>query len=252
VRIPPVRGVGQRSSPASAAGFAWLGERVVFEDDRILLVDKPAGLAVHGGSGIDIGCIEALRLLRPEDRALELVHRLDRDTSGCLLIAKRRSALRLLHEILRNQRMRKFYIALVAGSWPKKLRRVDWSLAKQQRGGEAHVKIDDAGKPSVTHFEPLTRFGNFATLVGVTLETGRTHQIRVHAAAAGHPLAGDTRYGSERFNTELAHRGLERMFLHAASLSFTWPDSESVFGVCIPLPRELQRVLTKLAIKRQG
>jgi len=246
VRIPPVRQADKRSAQISGSGFDWLSDRIVFEDERVLLIDKPAGLAVHGGSGIDIGLIEVLRTVRPQERSLELVHRLDRETSGCLLVARRRSALRVVHELIRNRGLHKYYLALVAGSWPKGLRRVDWSLARQQRGAQARVKIDEEGKPSVTWFEPLARFGQFATLLGVTLETGRTHQIRVHAAAAGHPLGGDLRYGSERFNAELANRGLRRMFLHAASLSFTWPDDGTPFGVSVPLPSDLQRVLGKL------
>jgi 23S rRNA pseudouridine955/2504/2580 synthase len=246
VRIPPVRQAQRGTAVTSGTGFGWLRERIVFEDDRVLLIDKPAGLAVHGGSGVDIGLIEALRASLPAERALELVHRLDRETSGCLLVAKRRSALRTLHGLVRDRGMHKYYLALVAGSWPASLHRVDRALARQQRGAQARVRIDDAGKESLTWFEPVARFGNFATLLGATLETGRTHQIRVHAAAAGHPLGGDPRYGSQRFNKELANRGLERMFLHAASLSFVWPDDGAVFGVCVPLPQELRRVLGKL------
>jgi 23S rRNA pseudouridine955/2504/2580 synthase len=246
IRIPPVR-QAVRAAPGGAKGdFDWLEQRIVYEDDRVLLLDKPAGMAVHGGSGIRIGCIEALRILRPAAQSLELVHRLDRETSGCLLVAKRRSALRCLHSLLRDHGMRKYYLTLAAGSWPRRLRRVDHALTKQRLGAQARVKVDADGKHSVSNFEPLVRFGQFATLLGVTIETGRTHQIRVHAAAAGHPLAGDQQYGSERFNKELANRGLTRMFLHAASLSFCWPDSERLFGVCVPLPQDLTRLLGKL------
>jgi 23S rRNA pseudouridine955/2504/2580 synthase len=253
IRIPPVR-VHERAPVRSSAGdFDWLEQRIVFEDDSLLLLDKPAGLAVHGGSGISIGCIEALRILRPEVRALELVHRLDRETSGCLLVAKRRSTLRTLHALLRSHGIRKYYLTLASGSWPRRLTRVDHSLTKHRRGAQARVKVADDGRHSVTYFEPLVRFGQFATLLGVTLETGRTHQIRVHAAAAGHPLAGDAQYGSARFNEQLAQRGLTRMFLHAASVSFTWPDTEDdVFGVCVPMPDDLQRMLAKLRRMRQA
>lgn len=268
IRIPPVR-QAQRSQPHVAhADFGWLERRIVYEDDRILLVDKPAGLAVHGGSGIRLGCIEALRQLRPQVRSLELVHRLDRETSGCLLVAKRRSALRQLHALLREHGMRKYYLTLVCGSWPQRLRRVDHALSRQRRGAQARVKVDADGKQSVSHFEPLMRFGRFATLLGVSIETGRTHQIRVHAAAAGHPVAGDPQYGSARFNAELERLGLTRMFLHAASVSFSWPASEAeaesalasplqassprVFGVSVPLPDELRALLSRLARQYPG
>ena len=247
VRIPPIREAVRAPHEAAGTDFAWLEQRIVFEDARLLLLDKPAGLAVHGGSGVSVGCIEALRALRPHERALELVHRLDRETSGCLLVAKRRSALRMLHELLRENAMYKYYLALAAGSWPRRLQRVDQALSKHNTGAQARVRVDAAGKDSVTCFEPLARYGNFATLLGVRLETGRTHQIRVHAAAAGHPLAGDARYGSQRFNSELERLGLQRMFLHAASLGFRWPQSDEYFGISVPLPAELARVQHKLA-----
>lgn len=250
VRVPPVRRAAERAPVGERSDLQWLEERVIFEDDSLLLLDKPAGLAVHGGSGVSFGCIEALRVLRPQARYLELVHRLDRETSGCLLIAKRRSALRRLHTLLREQGMRKYYLALAAGSWPARVKRVDHPLSKDRRGGQARVRVSEDGKRSVTCFEPLQRFGRFATLLGVTLETGRTHQIRVHAAAAGHPLGGDPQYGSARFNAELAQRGLRRMFLHAASVSFVWPDDEQVFGVSVPLPEDLARLLNKLRFVR--
>ena len=247
IRIPPVRQAAGVTPRHDASDFGWLAERIVWENERLLVLDKPAGLAVHGGSGISAGCIEMLRVLRPQERGLELVHRLDRETSGCLLVAKRRSMLRSLHEMLRERGMNKFYLALAAGSWPKRLGRVDHGLSRQRSGAAVRVKVDEAGKHSVTHFRVLTRFGNFATLVGAQIETGRTHQIRVHAAAAGHPLAGDERYGSQRFTEALAGIGLKRMFLHAATVSFEWPQSGDPFGVSVPLPEELQRVLRKLA-----
>ena len=246
VRIPPVRVAESNPVAGKHADFDWLEQRIIYEDDRLLLVDKPSGLAVHGGSGINAGCIEILRVLRPEARSLELVHRIDRETSGCLLVAKRRSMLRSMHELLRTGSVNKYYLALAAGSWPRSLRRVDHALTKDRRGAQARVRVDEEGKRSVTYFEPLSRFGQFATLLGVTLGTGRTHQIRVHAAAAGHPLAGDPQYGSQRFNAELERLGLKRMFLHAASLSFERPDNEQPFGISVPLPEELARVLRKL------
>ena len=249
VRIPPVARNVTEAAHAKTGNFAWLEDRIVYEDERILLVDKPSGLAVHGGSGINVGCIEALRSIRPEQKALELIHRIDRDTSGCLLIAKRRSALRALHGVFRENALDKYYFALVAGAWPRKLRCVDLALATRRIGGEARVRVDAAGKSAKSHFHPVRRFGNFATLVGIKIETGRTHQIRVHAAAAGHPVAGDSRYGSESFNAALQEFGLQRMFLHATSLSFCWPASEQLFGISVPLPAELQAAVRRLAAK---
>jgi 23S rRNA pseudouridine955/2504/2580 synthase len=252
VRIPPVRLADRDPAAAEHADLDWLEQCIVYEDDRLLLLNKPSGLAVHGGSGINAGAIEMLRVLRPEARSLELIHRIDRETSGCLLVAKRRSMLRSMHELLRTGGVQKYYLALAAGSWPRRLRRVDHALTKDRRGGQARVRVDEEGKRSVTHFEPLVRFGQFATLLGVSLETGRTHQIRVHAAAAGHPLAGDPQYGSDRFNAELERLGLKRMFLHAASLCFERPDNEATFGLSVPLPAELQRLLSKLRKQYPG
>lgn len=246
VRIPPVKRVVRDAVNLRPEQLEWLEEKIIYEDDRILVVDKPSGLAVHGGSGIQAGCIESLRVLRPMLKSLELGHRLDRETSGCLIVAKKRSALRQLHEMLRAHQVKKFYFAVVSGAWAEKHRRVDKALTTRRTGGEARVHIDDNGKRAVSHFKVLKRFDHRATLVGVRIETGRTHQIRVHAAAMGNPIAGDTRYGSEAFNAETAQLGLRRMFLHSASISFNWAETESVFGISAPLPPELQRVLNKL------
>lgn len=247
VRIPPVARAEERARHARPDAFAWLEARIVYEDRRILVLDKPAGLAVHGGSGVELGCIEMLRALRPREPGLELAHRLDRDTSGALLIAKRRSALRELHGLLRANQIEKHYLALVIGAWPRKRKRIVAPLrASKRAGGEARVRVADDGKEAATGFESLARFGRAATLVTVKLETGRTHQIRVHAAHAGHPIAGDTRYGDARANETLAALGLKRMFLHAASLGFVWPQTGEPFGLCIPLPAELRAVLASL------
>jgi 23S rRNA pseudouridine955/2504/2580 synthase len=246
VRIPPVTQPGASVPPRPSGSLAWLEARIVFENERLIVVDKPAGLAVHGGSGIQLGCIEALRQLRPAVKALELVHRLDRETSGCLLVAKRRSALRTLHGLMREQAVSKRYFALVQGSWPRRLRTIDLPLTTVHVGAEARVRVDAAGKQARSHFQPVRRFGKFATLVAVTIETGRTHQIRVHAAHSGCPVAGDERYGSSDFSAQLAALGLHRMFLHASEVSFTWPESQEPFGVCVPLPAELEAVLVAL------
>jgi 23S rRNA pseudouridine955/2504/2580 synthase len=249
VRIPPV---GQRpaASPVATPGdLGWLARRVIFEDSRLLVVDKPAGLAVHGGSSVSLGLIEALRLLRPDAKDLELAHRLDRGTSGCLLLAKRRSTLRTLHELLREGLVEKRYLALVQGRWPEGAAAIDAPLVTRRVGGEARVKVDATGKEARSVFRLLDRFGTTASLLEVEIATGRTHQIRVHAAHRGHPVAGDERYGDRDFNAYLESFGLTRMFLHAHAVSFEWPDTGERFDASAPLPEELKSVLTALAVK---
>jgi 23S rRNA pseudouridine955/2504/2580 synthase len=250
VRVPPV-GTRPAASPvATPDRLDWLGNRIIYEDARLLVIDKPAGLAVHGGSSISLGCIEALRLLRPTSKDLELAHRLDRGTSGCLLLAKRRSTLRVLHELLREGQIDKRYLTLVKGKWAEGNHEIDAPLVTRRVGGEARVKVDPAGKEARSSFRALDRFGQTATLLEVSIETGRTHQIRVHAAHAGHPVAGDERYGDKDYNEYLQSFGLRRMFLHAHSLSFDWPDSGEPFSASAPLPDELKAVLTALEVKR--
>jgi 23S rRNA pseudouridine955/2504/2580 synthase len=249
VRVPPV---GTRPAAAPVATpdrLDWLGERIIYEDARILVIDKPAGLAVHGGSSISLGCIEALRLLRPTSKDLELAHRLDRGTSGCLLLAKRRSTLRVLHELLREGQVDKRYLTLVKGRWADGNNQIDAPLVTRRVGGEARVKVDPSGKEARSTFRPLDHFGKTATLLEVSIDTGRTHQIRVHAAHAGNPVAGDERYGDKDYNDYLQSFGLKRMFLHAHSLSFDWPDSGEPFSASAPLPDELKAVLTALEVK---
>jgi 23S rRNA pseudouridine955/2504/2580 synthase len=177
---------------------------------------------------------------------LELVHRLDRETSGCMLVAKRRSALRALHALLRDGAVDKRYLALVRGRWPAGTTPVDVALRIDRREGEARVKVDPSGKAALSTFRLVESFGALASLVEVELATGRTHQIRVHAAHAGHPLAGDRRYGDDAFDALLAGFGLQRMFLHAHSIGFCWPEPAEEFSVSVPLPAELANVLTKL------
>ena len=250
VRVPPV-GVRPAAMPvATPDRLDWLGERIIYEDSRLLVIDKPAGLAVHGGSSISLGVIEALRLLRPTSKDLELAHRLDRGTSGCLLLAKRRSTLRVLHELLREGQVDKRYLTLVKGAWTEANNEMDAPLVTRRVGGEARVKVDPSGKEARSTFRPLDRFGKTATLLEVSIDTGRTHQIRVHAAHAGHPVAGDERYGDKDYNDYLQSLGLRRMFLHAHSLSFDWPDSGEPFNVSAPLPDDLKAVLTALEVKR--
>jgi 23S rRNA pseudouridine955/2504/2580 synthase len=249
VRVPPVAVKPAAAPVATPENLDWLAERIIHEDSRILVVDKPAGLAVHGGSSISLGVIEGLRLLRPTAKDLELAHRLDRGTSGCLVLAKRRSALRVLHELLREGGVDKRYMALVKGRWPEDATTIDAPLVTRRVGGEARVKVDPSGKEAQSSFRLLERFGKTASLLEVSIATGRTHQIRVHAAHAGHPVAGDERYGDDDFNAYLKTFGLRRMFLHAHSLSFTWPESGEEFNASVPLPDELKSVLNALEVK---
>lgn len=247
VRIPPVRVSEEKAVAGPGVKLQRLLEQsIVYEDDLLMVVNKPAGLAVHGGSGISLGLIESLRAMRPDQRFLELVHRLDRDTSGCILLAKKRSALRWLQEEMRTRRIDKIYTALVKGHWPKDRKRIDAPLRKNElKSGERIVKVSQDGKPSVSNFSILQKFDR-ATLVRVKLETGRTHQIRVHSQFAGHPLAGDDKYGDTEFNQYVKSVGLSRMFLHASALGFRLPESEKRLEVEAPLPAELEEPLQNL------
>jgi 23S rRNA pseudouridine955/2504/2580 synthase len=219
---------------------------VVYEDRDLLVVDKPAGVAVHGGSGLSHGVIEALRAAKPELTELELVHRLDRETSGCLLVAKRRAALRELHALFREREMDKCYLALVVGRWQLGTKLMDAPLrTNQKQGGERMVRVHPQGQTAQSTFKPLRYFGKRATLMEVRIGTGRTHQIRVHAAFAKHPVAGDEKYGDQQANTALKEFGLKRMFLHAHSLAFQRADGTS-FAVTTPLSADLQGVLDRL------
>ncbi|HEY5667502.1 MAG TPA: RluA family pseudouridine synthase [Gammaproteobacteria bacterium] len=252
VRVPPVRRRAPAAAPGTGEGLDWLAERIIFEDNRLLVVDKPAGLAVHGGSGLDFGLIEGLRSLRPASKTLELVHRLDRGTSGCILVAKKRSALRQLHALIREGAMTKRYLALVEGRWEHGVVEIDTPLrVGRDAGGGARVRPDAEGKPSISEFRLVEQFGPTASLVEVEIRTGRTHQIRVHAASAGHPVAGDDRYGSPPFNAAMEAVGLRRIFLHAHLIEFVWPESEEDFVISAPLPRELNEVLNRLVPPRR-
>jgi 23S rRNA pseudouridine955/2504/2580 synthase len=251
VRIPPLR-TAEPSAPGRLpdAQLDRIAQAVLFEDERLLVLDKPAGLAVHGGSGLSSGLIESMRQLRP-GRELELVHRLDRDTSGCLVVSKRRSALRELHRLIREGAMDKRYLALIVGELERAEILVDAPLKKNVlRGGERLVTVDRVdGKPARTRFRRLRRypFGDrCATLVEVELITGRTHQIRVHAAHLGTPLAGDPKYGDDALNRELKPFGLGRLFLHAAVLGFHLDYMVTPLRVEAPLPDDLEQVLGAL------
>jgi len=249
VRLPPVRDAA--TVPAAPirvpdALRALVRNAVIHEDERILVLDKPAGLAVHGGSGLAFGVIEALRAWRP-DEPLELAHRLDRDTSGCLIVAKSRSALRELHALLREGQVEKHYSTLVAGSWHLGRKTIDAPvLTHVRQGGERMVRVNAAGKVAISVFEPRQHFRDLATLMDVEIHTGRTHQIRVHAAFAGHPVAGDEKYGSREFNSRMKEFGLRRMFLHATAVAFRWPESRERVALSIGLPDDLAGLLARL------
>src|SRR5690606_11522863 len=246
VRIPPLRMSEEEGAEVSVStGLAdRLANSILYEDEGLIVIDKPAGLAVHGGSGISLGLIEALRALRPEARFLELVHRLDRDTWGCIMVAKKRSALLILHEALRGEGVDKRYLALVAGSWPKRRSSVDAPLEKDTlRSGERVVRVTLDGKPALTRFAIVESFAD-ATLVEASPVTGRTHQIRVHAKHAGHPLACDDKYGDKVADERFRQLGLKRLFLHAHSLSYEWQGRRLMLRA--ELPSELSRFLEKL------
>ena len=271
VRLPPVRTseradqkavaiqaaqeVVRHGAMSTVGGFAPAAEfPILFEDDFVLAIDKPAGVAVHGGSGVSFGVIEQLRMARPESDFLELVHRLDRETSGILLIAKRRMALKLLQEQFRERETDKVYLALVKGNWPANLRVIDKSLHKYEApNGERRVKVVANDHPDGLRSITLAKVKNTLangvfTLLEVTIKTGRTHQIRVHLADAGHPIAGDDKYGDFELNrvlqkTNASGPSLKRMFLHAWSLKFNHPKLRKVVHLTAMLPPELQQFL---------
>ncbi|MBH3440792.1 23S rRNA pseudouridine(955/2504/2580) synthase RluC [Pseudomonas luteola] len=230
IRIPPMR-LPEKDEPApvSQALAELMEAAIVYEDKTLIVINKPAGIAVHGGSGVSLGVIEVFRQIRPDAKDLELVHRLDRDTSGLLMIAKRRSMLRHLHEALRGDGVDKRYHALVRGHWPAAKKQIRAPLMKNNlRSGERMVEVNVEGKDALTEFRVLRRYGDFATLVEAKPVTGRTHQIRVHAKHAGHSIAGDPKYGDEAFSREIRDLGGKRLFLHAASLNVPLPDGETL------------------------
>jgi 23S rRNA pseudouridine955/2504/2580 synthase len=251
VRVPPVRLAEKKAPVAINADLLHkLEAAILYEDNDLIVVNKPSGLAVHGGSGISLGLIECFRQMRPKCTFLELVHRLDRDTSGCILLAKKRSALKLMHESLRKSTITKIYHALVMGSWSERKRKIDAPLRKNElKSGERVVKVTADGKSSLTEYKVLERFGKVATLVEARPITGRTHQIRVHCQFAGHPIIGDLKYGIDQVNTEMKNRGFSRLMLHAAELRFPLPSGGRKVVVA-PLDFQLQNALEQL--KRTG
>jgi 23S rRNA pseudouridine955/2504/2580 synthase len=248
LRIPPVR----VAAPAAKIGAAPAGVRfadaVIYEDEALLVLDKPAGMAVHGGSGISRGVIEQLRLERSQAKFLELVHRLDRETSGVLLVGKKRSALTKLHEMMRENRMRKRYLLLVKGVWLEEKRRVVLPLKKYNlENGEKRVCVEEGGQHSETVFRLKQQLGEF-TLLEAELVTGRTHQLRVQLAHLGFPIAGDDKYGDFALNKALQKRGLKRMFLHSAETALHHPLTDAPLKLIAPLPPELAKFLETLKV----
>ena len=248
VRVAPIR-ISEKTNTVSTQlnVVANLEAQILYEDEVLLVINKPSGMAVHGGSGLNFGVIEALRALRPNTKMLELVHRLDRDTSGCLVVAKKRSALRNLHEQLRKKSVQKFYHALVKGRWSTKVTKVTEGLKKNDlKSGERVVVVDNInGKESETRFKVIQNYDG-ATLVRAFPVTGRTHQIRVHCQVKGHPIACDPKYGAEDFDLKMKEAGLKRLFLHAASIEFTHPRTEKRLKVEAPLGKALEHTLKQL------
>jgi 23S rRNA pseudouridine955/2504/2580 synthase len=247
VRIPPLR-VAEKTTPTTVNEqlAQQLKQSILYEDDVLLVLNKPAGLAVHAGSNIKQGVIEALRIVRADLPYLELVHRLDRDTSGCLLLSKSRVALLNLQQQMLQHDMNKRYLTLLKGNWSQNEQIIEHPLLKNSvSSGERMVKVDPEGKEAKTLFIPKQQFSG-AQLTEAVLFTGRTHQIRVHASYSGHPLAGDDKYGDRNFNKEMKKRGLKRMFLHAWKLGIKHPTSQQQLELEAPLPSALQNVLTNL------
>lgn len=246
VRVPPLRQPAPSDPPTIPRYWSeQLESRVVHEDGDLLVINKPSGLAVHGGSGLNYGMIECLRQMRPRDRYLELVHRLDRDTSGLIMVARRPAALRELHRQLREDKVDKRYLALVAGKWPRGLKVVEAPLQKNVlKSGERMVRVAKEGKASITEFAVVERLQG-ATLVEAKPVTGRTHQIRVHAQHAGFPLLGDAKYSDDRTEALAAQLGLRRLFLHARSLRFSLPGSGRI-QLQAGLDQDLENILESI------
>jgi 23S rRNA pseudouridine955/2504/2580 synthase len=248
LRIPPVRMNQDQDSLVPESVVQALKNAIIFENNDIIAINKPSGIAVHKGSGLHFGVIEAFRQIAPE-QPLELVHRLDRDTSGCLLLAKNRQILAQLHELLRHEKIshiEKTYLALVNGEWPYGKKTLDIGINKVKRGGEHVMQADVSGDRAISHFEPLEIFdlGDFkCSLLKVTIETGRTHQIRVHAQDSGHPIIGDSKYGDKAANRHFRELGLKRLFLHAQQLYLPLADPIKIVA---PISDDLATFLERL------
>jgi 23S rRNA pseudouridine955/2504/2580 synthase len=247
VRIPPIRKKEERAEgQAPDRVLDQLRKAVLFEDNALIVLNKPSGLAVHGGSGLSLGLIEVARQVWPKESKLELVHRLDRETSGCLVLARTRAALLDMQQQLQRHKVTKEYTALCVGKWPSHMRSIDAPLLRNQlKSGERVVRVSEDGKQAETLFRVIQHY-KLGSLLRVGLISGRTHQIRVHTQLAGHPLAGDPKYGDEEANKKLKGLGLKRLFLHSSHLKFRHPISGELIEIYAPLPDELQLVLDKL------
>lgn len=248
VRIPPVRlpEADEQVAPPKLQ-MDRIEDLIVYEDADLIVVNKPSGIAVHGGSGVSWGLIELVRQLRPLAKRIELVHRLDRDTSGLIILAKKTSVLRNLHQQIRDDQVKKVYWALVAGVWPRNKTKVDLPLLKNTlRSGERMVEVSPEGKPSLSYFKVQKQFAE-ATWVEVTLVTGRTHQIRVHAQASGCPIVGDPKYGHDEVNRHFKGLGMKRLALHAYQLEFTHPVSGAQLSLQAPLFQDFENLLQSLS-----
>lgn len=255
VRLPPVQINPQQTNTVPASVIDTLKKSIIFENDDIIAINKPSGIAVHKGSGLHFGVIEAFRQIDPQ-QALELVHRLDRETSGCLLLAKNRQILAQLHELLRHEKnvhIEKTYLALVSGIWSGGKKTIDIGISKIKRGGEHIMQADESGDRAISHFEPVAIFTLNASspespgpcsLMKITIETGRTHQIRVHAQHSGHPIIGDSKYGDKMANRKFRELGLKRLFLHAERLYLPLADPITIHA---DLSSELKTLLNKLS-----
>ena len=250
VRIPPVRRSAPNQQQTISPGLRQLLlGAILYEDDDLLILDKPSGLAVHGGSGIQSGLIESIRTIKPAWATLELAHRIDRETSGCLILAKQRSSLNALHDLFREGQINKGYLTLVTGIWDSDQNTIDVPLDRNGRvDGERTVQVSEKGKSAISHFKLLSIYrGQLpCSLLEVRIDTGRTHQIRVHTAHVGHPVLGDDRYGDRENNRKLRKLGLKRLFLHAHELEFRLPGSHVTIHVHAPLPADLKQLLDKL------
>jgi 23S rRNA pseudouridine955/2504/2580 synthase len=247
IRIPPIRTDAPKAKPQPSQSLAEvLANRILYEDKSLLIINKPSGIAVHGGSGVKLGLVEALRCIYPKLTQLELAHRLDAETSGCLIFAKKRGVLKELHDLMRQGLVKKVYFTLTKGHWKQHELRVEVPLQKNQlSGGERIVKVQKDGKPSLTIFKPVHRYEK-AMLVEATLKTGRTHQIRVHSQYQGHPIAGDEKYGDREFNKYMKEKGLKRLFLHAHYIEFTLPSTGEKIIASAPLDEDLEACLQEL------
>jgi 23S rRNA pseudouridine955/2504/2580 synthase len=250
IRIPPVRTAASTETVVPDSVLDILKNARLFENSDILVLNKPPGIAVHGGSALEFGIIEAVRKIYP-DQFIELVHRLDRETSGCLVLAKNRDTLNTLHRALRNEvhgkkalGVEKTYLALLAGSWQQGEKTIELPLRKVRRSGEHRVEVSDDGQRAISRFKLVQHYRN-ASLMQIQIDTGRTHQIRVHAAASGHPIAGDTKYGDAAFNRAMKKAGLHRLFLHASHIVLPLGTGLSVHA---PLSEDLSQLLDNIAL----